>query len=78
VVLSITTVVTLSVEDAAAPVPAALFGGKMPSDPFKGSVVCRFVVVESCLGKDKDGDLAGVVRGPVRLFHTWRLTCRGK
>jgi hypothetical protein len=77
VVLSITTVVTPSVDDVAAPVPAALLGGKMPSDPLKGSV-CRFVVVDSCLGKDKDGDLAGVVRGPVRLFHIWRLTCRGK
>ncbi len=58
VVLSITTVVT--------PVPAALFGEEMPFGSLKG-LVCRFVVLESCLGRVKD--LAGVVRGPVRLFH---------
>lgn len=79
-VLSITTVVTLSVEedDAAAPVPPAPSRGKMPSAQLKRSVVCLLFLVESCCGKGKDGDLAGVVGGPVRLLIIWRLTCRGK
>lgn len=71
---------TLSVAEAddENPVPAAPFCGKTP--PL--SEDCRFnveeddEVVDSCLGKVKD--LAGVVRGPVRLFQIWRLTCRGK
>ncbi len=65
------------------PVPAALPLGKIPFEPVsegsipKISLIDRLVDEVSCRVV-RDPVVAGVVRGTLPFFQTWRLTCRGK